>query len=330
MVRARRIARAPIAQHTRTYARISPQGQGASAEEADATGYRVLGVQPNSPASDVGLVSFFDFVVAVDGVELRELDSTFIDKIKAARPRRLPRSRRATPRRASAPPQSEDRPLPCVVYNLKSRQTRSVTITPTRNWGGQGMLGVTIRFDTYHKADEHLVRVLEVAPGSPAEIAGLRAGTDYLLGTAERVFGDSDARRAASRRPGGRATRVASRAGPQRRVHAAPRQTRRVLRLQHGDRRGPRRRPPPDVLLGRRRLPRRRGRARLPPPPPREVSRVERRLHRARAARRAQRPRRHGRRRAAAAAAARGRPAAADRGPRRLRGGRRPAPAAAE
>jgi len=72
-----------------THARVSPQGQGASAEEADATGYRVLGVQPNSPASDVGLVSFFDFVVAVDGVELRELDSTFIDKIKAARPRRL-------------------------------------------------------------------------------------------------------------------------------------------------------------------------------------------------------------------------------------------------
>ena len=87
--RARRIARAPIAQHTRSHARISPQGQGASAEEADATGYRVLGVQPNSPASDVGLVSFFDFVVAVDGVELRELDSTFIDKIKAAWPRRL-------------------------------------------------------------------------------------------------------------------------------------------------------------------------------------------------------------------------------------------------
>ncbi|EGB04761.1 hypothetical protein AURANDRAFT_6242, partial [Aureococcus anophagefferens] len=147
------------------------------------TGYRVLGVQPNSPASDVGLVSFFDFVVAVDGVELRELDSTFIDKIKAARPRRL---RSFAPRDAP----TRDRPLPCVVYNLKSRQTRSVTITPTRNWGGQGMLGVTIRFDTYHKADEHLVRVLEVAPGSPAEIAGLRAGTDYLLGTAERVLND--------------------------------------------------------------------------------------------------------------------------------------------
>ena len=59
-------------------------GQGASQEEADATGYRVLGVQPGSPASAVGLVSFFDFVVACDGVELRELDSTFIDKIKGS------------------------------------------------------------------------------------------------------------------------------------------------------------------------------------------------------------------------------------------------------
>ena len=30
-------------------------------------GYRVLGVQPNSPASVAGLVSFFDFLVGVDG-----------------------------------------------------------------------------------------------------------------------------------------------------------------------------------------------------------------------------------------------------------------------
>ena len=84
-------------------------GQGASQEEADATGYRVLGVQPGSPASAVGLVSFFDFVVACDGVELRELDSTFIDKIKG----------------------SEDVPLPCSVYNLKSRRTRDVHPTGT-------------------------------------------------------------------------------------------------------------------------------------------------------------------------------------------------------
>ena len=55
------------------------------------------------------------------------------------------------------------------------------------------MLGVTIRFDTYYKADECLVRVLSVADGSPAQAAGFLAGADYLWGTAERVFSDADA-----------------------------------------------------------------------------------------------------------------------------------------
>jgi hypothetical protein len=31
----------------------------------DTVGYRVLGVQPNSPASEAGLVSFLDFLVGV-------------------------------------------------------------------------------------------------------------------------------------------------------------------------------------------------------------------------------------------------------------------------
>lgn len=56
-----------------------------------------------------------------------------------------------------------------------------------RNWGGQGMLGVTIRFDSFWRAEESLVRVLEVVPDSPAELAGLQAEDDYLLGTAEKV-----------------------------------------------------------------------------------------------------------------------------------------------
>lgn len=140
-------------------------------QETTLVGYRVLGVQPNSPASSVGLVSFFDFVVAANNVPLKVLDSTFVDMIRG----------------------SEDKPLPCTVYNIKSETVRDVSIVPSRNWGGQGMLGVTIRFDTYFEADQNLVRVLDIAPGSPAEIAGLTPEKDYLLGTAERVFKDPDA-----------------------------------------------------------------------------------------------------------------------------------------
>ena len=53
-------------------------------------------------------------------------------------------------------------------------------------------MGVTVRFDTFEKAEEHLVHVVEVEPGSPAAEAGLFAAEDYVLGTAEIAFYDSD------------------------------------------------------------------------------------------------------------------------------------------
>jgi len=133
-------------------------------------GYRVLGVQPNSPAASAGLVSFFDFVVAANNYPLKELDNKFVEMIK----------------------ESEGKPLPLTIFNIKSETTRDVIITPKRNWGGQGMLGVTIRFDSYWRAEESLVRVLEVASDSPAQLAGLQPANDYLLGTAEKVFKDTD------------------------------------------------------------------------------------------------------------------------------------------
>ena len=52
-------------------------------------------MQPNSPASTVGLVLFFDFVVAANNLPLSVLGSTaFVDMIRAF----------------------EDQPLPCTDY----------------------------------------------------------------------------------------------------------------------------------------------------------------------------------------------------------------------
>jgi len=133
-------------------------------------GYRVLGVQAHSPAAKGGLVSFFDFIVAANGIPLKTLDSTFIDLIKA----------------------SEDKELPLEIYNWKNRTLREITLVPSKNWPGEGMLGVTIRFDTYKDAEEQMLHVLEVEANSPAELAGLQPFKDYLLGTAEKAFVDAD------------------------------------------------------------------------------------------------------------------------------------------
>jgi hypothetical protein len=61
-------------------------GNNSSNEAAEKVGYRVLGVQANSPAARGGLVSFFDFIVAANGVPLRTLDSTFVQIIKVVEP----------------------------------------------------------------------------------------------------------------------------------------------------------------------------------------------------------------------------------------------------
>ncbi len=109
----------------------------------DCVGYRVLGVQSDSPASKGGLVSFFDFILEANGHRLNTLDASFINIIK----------------------EFEDRELPLSVYNFKSKTVRTVILVPTKRWGGgsrDGMLGVTIKFDTYLDADESLCHVLEV------------------------------------------------------------------------------------------------------------------------------------------------------------------------
>ena len=140
-------------------------------------GYRVLGVQPNSPASAAGLVSFLDFLVGVNGEMLmgsgeglKEGDE--YDDIDF--PALLK--------------ENNGKELELLVHNIKSNSQRLVKITPSSEWGGAGLLGVTIRLDNYGGADERLIRVLSVEHNSPAAIAGLLPMTDYLLGTTSTSF----------------------------------------------------------------------------------------------------------------------------------------------
>ena len=153
----------------------------------DTLGYRVLGVQPNSPASSAGLVSFFDFLVGCNGRMLlgrsideegNEIDEDDPDYDDVDFPALLRESIGVE--------------LDMLVWNIKSQTQRIVKLTPSKDWGGTGLLGVTIRLDDYAEADERLIRVLSVEHNSPAAIAGLEAEADYLLGTTTVSF-DTDA-----------------------------------------------------------------------------------------------------------------------------------------
>lgn len=64
-------------------------------------------------------------------------------------------------------------------------------MTPSEHWGGQGLLGVSIRFCSFEGANENVWHILEVHPGSPAELAGLRSFSDYIIG-ADSILHESE------------------------------------------------------------------------------------------------------------------------------------------
>lgn len=132
-------------------------------------GYHVLRVQENSPGAVAGLEPFFDFIVSIGNIRLDKDNDTMKEVLK----------------------QHIDKSLEITVYNSKSQSVRQTSIIPSQNWGGQGLLGVSIRFCSFDGASQHVWHIISVQPNSPASLAGLIADTDYILG-AESVLHQAD------------------------------------------------------------------------------------------------------------------------------------------
>eukprot|EP01071_Lankesteria_metandrocarpae_P008128 Lankesteria_metandrocarpae@DN4878_c0_g1_i1.p1 len=138
------------------------------------SGFRVLTVATNSPASLAGLEAFFDFVVEVNG-------HCFIDEEESQCRQKF----------HSIIQNSADRQANLVVFSTKTRELRDVWIVPC-NWGGTGLLGATVRFERITNAYSQGVRVLGVAPNSPAASSGLVPYKDYLLGSGASIISELD------------------------------------------------------------------------------------------------------------------------------------------
>jgi len=146
-------------------------GAGSSAEVpgGGSEGYHVLRVQEGSPGYKAGLEPFFDFIVSVENQRLDQDNDTLKEALKA----------------------NVEKPVKLKVYSSKTRCVRDASITPSNLWGGQGLLGVSIRFCSFDGAAENVWHVLDVNPNSPSDIAGLRPHTDYIIG-ADTVLHDTE------------------------------------------------------------------------------------------------------------------------------------------
>ncbi len=101
-------------------------------------GYHVLKVQDNSPGSRAGLEAFFDFIVAINGSRLDQ-DNDTLKMILGA---------------------NIEKPVKLLVYSSKTMGLKELTLVPSKNWGGQGVLGVSIRFCSFDRANENVWHIL--------------------------------------------------------------------------------------------------------------------------------------------------------------------------
>ncbi|CAH2259271.1 jg10026 [Pararge aegeria aegeria] len=132
-------------------------------------GYHVLRVQEGSPGAKANLEPFFDFIVAMENTRLDQDNETLKTLLK----------------------KNIDKQIKMLIYSTKTQSVREVMITPSENWGGQGLLGVSIRFCSYEGANENVWHILEVHPSSPAEMCGLRPFSDYIIG-ADSIMHESE------------------------------------------------------------------------------------------------------------------------------------------
>jgi hypothetical protein len=53
-----------------------------------------------------------------------------------------------------------ERPVKMLIYSSKTLELRETSVTPSNMWGGQGLLGVSIRFCSFDGANENVWHVL--------------------------------------------------------------------------------------------------------------------------------------------------------------------------
>ncbi|XP_068160221.1 Golgi reassembly-stacking protein 1-like isoform X2 [Antennarius striatus] len=133
------------------------------------SGYHVHGVQENSPAHKAGLEPFFDFILSVGNARLNKENDLLKDLLKA----------------------NMEKAVKLEVYNSKTLRVRELEVVPSNMWGGQGLLGASVRFCSFEGANENIWHVLDVEPSSPAALAGLIAHNDFIVG-ADQVLQDSE------------------------------------------------------------------------------------------------------------------------------------------
>ncbi|KAK5723433.1 hypothetical protein LTR15_005131 [Elasticomyces elasticus] len=116
--------------------------------------WHILDVMPNSPADVAGLLPYGDFVIgSPDGVPHGDSGLGYLVE------------------------QYVEHPLRLYVYNNEYDVTRMITITPSKQWGGDGALGCVLGYGALHRIPAPLAEPAQ----APGETLFESAGQDQQL-----------------------------------------------------------------------------------------------------------------------------------------------------
>jgi len=135
----------------------------------DVYGFKVITVDKDCPASQCGLVPFFDFIIYAASERLLSKEIQFGDK----------------PRLQQIVEMHENKPLKFTVLNVKNWTLRDLNFVPAKQSFKMGLSGIKVRQSAFRHTLDKVGHVMGVQQGSPAEDSGLEIFTDYILGTGQ-------------------------------------------------------------------------------------------------------------------------------------------------
>ena len=122
-------------------------------------GFRIYRLFDEGPLKKTGVRELEDFIIPPEDIVLNSVP--FTDFIK----------------------QSIDKEITLRVFNLKRRNFKEITVTPTTNWGDgkHGALGASVRYENYVSAHKNILRVLKVNENSLAKKIELITEEDFII-----------------------------------------------------------------------------------------------------------------------------------------------------
>ncbi|KAK2090105.1 Golgi reassembly-stacking protein 1 [Saguinus oedipus] len=163
----------------------------------------VVTVQENSPAQQAGLEPYFDFIITIG-------HSRLPGRGVASESAPLPPQNKENDTLKALLKANVEKPVKLEVFSMKTMKVREVEVVPSNTWGGQGLLGASVRFCSFRRASGQVWHVLapvlidgiskanslgffpqDVEPSSPAALAGLRPYTDYVVGS-DQILQESE------------------------------------------------------------------------------------------------------------------------------------------